>query len=142
MRVAEIEITLRSAIGPKITARELVSRARVYLGRTRACTREEGRCARRERETKASEREREEKEEEKESEPREVVRIQSSKLAGERVIAFRDYDVEFVALCPFFLPCNLREDKKGKGATERKITRSHEILRESAAGKQGNYNRR
>lgn len=49
MRVAEIKITLRSAIGPKITARELVSRARVYRTSARVHARR-AKMARKERE--------------------------------------------------------------------------------------------
>lgn len=65
-------------------------------------------------------------------------------MAGERVIAFRDYDVEFVALCPlsFLLSCNAREDEKEKGTTERKIAGSHETFREDVVEKHGNYGQR
>lgn len=88
--------------------------------------------------------ERREKKRKRKATGREVVRIQSSKLAGERVIAFRDYDVEFVALCPLssLLSCNASEDEKEKDTTERKITGSHEIFREGVVEKQGNYGRR
>lgn len=65
MRVAEIQITIRSlTIAPKITARELVSRARVYRASTRSNDSKEGEKD----ETRGSEQVRKKgKEEEKES---------------------------------------------------------------------------
>lgn len=55
---------------------------------------------------------------------------------GERAIAFRDYDVELVALSSL-RSRERRNEKTGKGATERKITGSHETFRGSAVEEGG-----
>lgn len=148
MRVAEIKITLRSAaIAPKITARELVSRARVYrtsarVHAPRAKTARKERERRKSRRERASERERGEKKRKRKARPAErsfASRVRSWRANG--VIAFRDYDVEIRCSLPYppsRLVARARTKREG-GPTERKITGSREIFR--AVKKQGNYSR-
>jgi len=71
MRVEEIKITVRSAaIAPKITVRELVSRARVYRTNARVHTRRAKMARRRERWKRASEQARKKGKEEESDWPR------------------------------------------------------------------------
>jgi len=101
-RVEEIKIALRSAaIAPKITVRELVSRARVYRTNTRVHTKSED--GKEEEKDEREQARKKGKEEEKESDwPR--GRSHPEFEVGGRTCnrdVFRDYDVEFVALCSF-----------------------------------------
>lgn len=144
-----IKITVRSAaIAPKIAARELVSRTGIC--RVNACTHQEERWQKGEkdeRERRTREREGKkgwEEEKKKRAAGREVVRIQSSKLAGERVIAFRDYSVEFVALflfCPSFCEDEREKDTR-QGKKLQNCSHTRFLAREYSRKKEKNGARR